>query len=161
MAVARVLRALQTGEPAHLVGHSLGGLVALEAARQAHDAGIAVGRVLCLGTPLTGSAAARALGQHRLLRYGLGQSAAILQAERHALPSELEVGMIAGSRQLGLGQYFAHFSDSNDGTVAVAETRLPGLALHRVFPVSHNGLILSPEVAATAARFLAEAPVRP
>jgi len=42
----------------------------------------------------------------------------------------------------------------SDGTVGLAETRLPGLADHCVVPVSHSGLVLSPEVATLTADFL-------
>ena len=41
----------------HLVGHSLGGLIALQAARR--GGALPPGHVVCLGSPLKGSAAAR------------------------------------------------------------------------------------------------------
>jgi hypothetical protein len=63
--------------------------------------------------------------------------------------------MIAGSRPLGLGRLFGRFEGPHDGTVAVAETRLPGLAAHALIRSSHSGLIVSPEAAELAARFLA------
>ena len=72
-----------------------------------------------------------------------------------ALPAGVPVGMIAGSRPLGLGQFFGRFEGPSDGTVAVAETRLPGLAAHAVIPASHSGLIVSRVAAELAANFLA------
>ena len=42
--------------PVHLVGHSLGGLLALRACLAADD--LPPGRIVCLGSPLKGSAAA-------------------------------------------------------------------------------------------------------
>ena len=51
---ARLADALAHG-PAHVVGHSLGGLSALQAARAAPD--LPVGRIVCLGSPVCGSGA--------------------------------------------------------------------------------------------------------
>lgn len=139
------------GETVHLVGHSLGGLVALETV--ASYAGLPPGRVLCLGSPLAGSGAARGLAQ-RHLGFWLGRSATLLKAGLHALPPGREVGVIAGSKGLGLGRLFGGFDGLSDGTVAVWETRLPGLADHRVVPTSHTGLLLDRRTADLAAGFL-------
>ena len=56
--------------------------------------------------------------------------------------------VIAGCLPHGLGAHLAHFEGEHDGTVAVAETRLPGISDHCVVEASHTGLLLS----ATAAR---------
>ena len=64
--------------------------------------------------------------------------------------------MVAGEQPLGLGQFFGHFPGPNDGTVAVAETRLSGLADHAVIPTSHSGLLFSEEAARLALSFLGE-----
>ena len=138
--------------PVHLVGHSLGGLVALETVT--HYAGLPPGRVLCLGSPLAGSSAARGLSRKHL-SLALGRSGTLLRSGLHALPPGREVGVVAGSRAMGLGRWFGDFDGLNDGTVAVWETRLPGLADHRVVPASHTGLVFSREVAELAAGFLA------
>ena len=42
----------------------------------------------------------------------------------------------------------------NDGTVAVSETRIPGLTDHLVLPHSHFGMLLAADVAAQVACFL-------
>ena len=84
-----------------------------------------------------------------------GRSGALLSAGVATLPTGVPVGMIAGSRPLGLGQFFGRFEGPSDGTVAVAETRLPGLAAHTVIPASHSGLIVSRVAAELAANFLA------
>jgi pimeloyl-ACP methyl ester carboxylesterase len=139
--------------PVHLVGHSLGGLLALQACREAAE--LPPGRIVCLGSPLKGSAAARGFA-------GFGQGGeALLGHNRELLEHGLErwegpreVGMIAGRVPIGLGAMLAHMEGAHDGTVAVAETQLPGLADHCVVETSHTGLLLSAEAARQAAHFL-------
>lgn len=138
-------------EPVHLVGHSLGGLVALETASS--YAGLPPGRIVCLGSPLAGSGAARGMARHRLGAL-LGRSATLLKSGLVQLPPDREVGVVAGSKAAGLGKLFGGFEGPNDGTVAVWETRLPNLADHRVLPVSHTGMIFSADVAERVAGFL-------
>ena len=62
--------------------------------------------------------------------------------------------MIAGRSPYGLGRFVGHIEDDNDGTVAVAETRLKGLADHVVVATSHTGMLVSPHVAHQAIAFL-------
>lgn len=154
-ALPELARWLQRGEPAHLVGHSLGGLVAVRAL-SGPGAGERIGRVLCLGTPLCGSGAARVLGRNRLAALYMGRSAGILQAGCMTWPPTHEVGMIAGRVPLGFGALLARFGGEHDGTVAVDETRAPGLAAHVVVDASHTGLLWSPEAARQAVLFLRE-----
>lgn len=135
-----------------LVGHSLGGLVILEALRRAPD--LPVKRVVCLGSPLRGSAAAAGLVARPPLGLALGRSRALLERGCPPWTGAAEVGVIAGDRAKGLGGLFATLDGSSDGTVTVAETRLDGLADHCVLPASHSGLVLSAEVAAQTAHFL-------
>ena len=153
-ATAHIARVLARMPGAHLVAHSLGGLLGLEAVRQVTDF---AGRVVCLGSPLAGSGAATAVAAHvpggRQL---MGSHLPLLQAGAEALPEGVEVGMIAGSRPIGLGGVVAHFQGAHDGTVAVDETRVAGLADHVVLDASHSGLIFSREVAGQTAHFLQE-----
>ena len=150
-ALAARLRALAPG-PVHLLAHSLGGLVALETLRR--HPGLPVGRVLCLGSPIAGSAAARGL-RARGWPFVPGRSGPLLAAGIAALPAGVDIGMIAGTRPVGLGKYFGRFDGPSDGTVAVAETRLPGLSAHVVIEASHSGLIVSPRAAELASTFFA------
>lgn len=141
--------------PVHLVGHSLGGLLALQACRDA--AGLPPGRIVCLGSPLKGSAAARGFagfghGGEALL----GHNRDLLEHGMERWEGPREVGMIAGRVPIGLGSMLAHMEGDHDGTVAVAETNLPGLADHCVIETTHTGLLLSVEAARQAAHFLRE-----
>ena len=137
--------------PVALVGHSLGGLIALHALRQAPQ--LPVTRVVCLGAPLAGSAVAQAL-LRRGLGAALGRSAALLQQGLGQWDGRAAVGMVAGSVALGLGHRFAALGPESDGTVALAETRLPGLHDHCLVRASHSGLLFSPAAARQAAAFL-------
>lgn len=136
--------------PVHIVAHSLGGLIALEAMNQYQK--LPPGRVVCLGSPIAGSSSARNL-QQRGLALLSGRSGPLLRGGLQQLP-EREIGMIAGAKSMGLGKMFSRFDGLNDGTVAVWETRLPGLRDHVVLPVSHTGLVFDARAAELAAGFL-------
>lgn len=152
-AAREVLALLGAGaSPIHLVGHSLGGLVALRALSMSAEQ--AVGRVVCLGSPLAGSAAALGLGRLPLAPALMGRSRRLLAEGIGSVEGRVEVGSIAGTRAMGLGRFFGRMQGASDGTVAVEETRVPGLAGHCTVHASHTGLILSREAARLTATFL-------
>ncbi|MGH8223030.1 MAG: esterase/lipase family protein [Woeseiaceae bacterium] len=142
----------------HLVGHSLGGVVAMRALAINPDAPVA--RVVCLGSPLCGSRAARSLGMrdwgHAMMGKTIGAGVVEHPAVEWAVEvtRRFEVGIIAGTRPHGLGRLLTQFDGDSDGTVAVAETRLPGARDHLCLPVSHTGMVLSKGVAGQVAAFL-------
>jgi len=134
-----------------VVAHSLGGLMTLEALRRMPESRLK--RLVCLGSPLNGSAVARMLDAHRWTRPVLGRSMALLL--RGAAPDgRVQVGVIAGTVPRGAGRVIARLPAPHDGTVSVAETRASGLADHVEVPASHVGLLLSREAAAQAIHFL-------
>ncbi|MBD8878885.1 MULTISPECIES: alpha/beta fold hydrolase [Rhodanobacter] len=137
----------------HLVGHSLGGLLALRACLDA--TALPSGRVVCLGSPLMGSAAARAFAAWgRGGEVLLGHNRDLLEQGFERWNGPREVGLIAGRLPLGLGAMLGQLDGEHDGTVAVEETRLPGLADHRVVEANHTGLLFSQEVARQVDAFL-------
>ncbi len=140
----------ETGKPAHLIGHSLGGMVCLLAAQQSD---VPIGRIVCLGSPLTGSASAKAV-HGRGLGFGMGRSAETLLHGFDQAPSGRDIGVIAGTRAAGIGRLFRAMRGPSDGTVSVAETQLPGIRDHVIAPVSHMELLLSRQVADLTASFL-------
>lgn len=152
VAIGQLVRRLSGSAPLHLVGHSLGGLIGLEALRR--EPGLPVARMVCLGSPLCGSDAARALLRHRWSAPVLGRSAAMLQAGCRPWEGPTQVGMVAGNVARGVGRWLIRFEGESDGTVAVAETRLPGLSDHCIVPASHTGLVFSAAAARQAAHFL-------
>lgn len=145
-------------EATHIVGHSLGGVVALR--MYANHSPTLPGRVVCLGSPLTGSRAAEFLVEQNWAEPFVGHSLAKGVLDEPAthwaadVCGKREVGVIAGNASIGLGQFVARFDEDNDGTVAVSETILPGVRDHLVMPVSHNGMLLSSRVVDQAAAFL-------
>jgi pimeloyl-ACP methyl ester carboxylesterase len=136
----------------HLVGHSLGSLVALEATRGMRD--LPDGRVVCLGPPLLGSAVARGLAAFPGGKLLLGNSAEPLLAGVAPWEGERAVGVIAGRLPYGLGAMIGGLGSPHDGTVAVEETILPGITDHRTVEASHTGLLFSHKVADLTIGFL-------
>jgi pimeloyl-ACP methyl ester carboxylesterase len=146
------------GGPAHIVGYSLGGVVALRMLTLRPE--VEVGRVVCLGSPLCGSRAAFRFSQLGWGNAFLGKTVAegVLAAAAHSWASGItethEIGSIAGDVPLGFGRLIAGFDEANDGTIAVSETRMPGVKDHVVLSVSHKGMLISKDVVDQAAAFL-------
>lgn len=144
-------RALET-ETLHFVGHSLGGLVILRMFDE--WTGLPPGRVVLLGSPVQGSAAAGRIMEMKITRPVIGKARTALEYGFSHAPARRETGVIAGTRSMGLGRMFEKLPVPHDGTIAVAETRLPGAADSIELPVSHTGLVLSAEVVSAVAGFL-------
>jgi pimeloyl-ACP methyl ester carboxylesterase len=138
----------------HFVGHSLGGLIIHRTLERFAE--LPPGRAVFLGTPSVASRAAEQAGRFAPVAHFMGPTVAVEllqpQARRWALAREL--GVVAGTQPLGVGQLLAQFQEPNDGTVAVSETRMPGATDHIVLPVSHMGMLLSARVAHETGLFL-------
>ena len=144
------------GAEIHLVGHSLGGLVILDMLR--HDADARLRRVVLLGTPCTDSHCARRLarvaGMPALLGRSINEWLARGPGATRAPGSAIEVGVLAGTRSIGLGRVVPGLPRPNDGVVTLAETRLPGAADHIALPVAHSEMLASRRCAAQIVAFL-------
>ena len=140
------------GDRVHLVGHSLGGIVALEATRKARD--LPRGHVVCLGPPLRGSSVARVLSGLPGGRWLLGANRDMLTEGVKRWDGSRPVGVVAGELPFGLGISIGALSSPHDGTVAVEETRLGGLADHCTVAATHTGLLFSSTVADLTVGFL-------
>lgn len=139
----------------HFVGHSLGGVVLCRYFEK-YPCDRA-GRVVMLGSPLTGSRSARAVARHRLTRRLIGplvNAELVHDCRPRCWQCAVELGVIAGTAPLGLGRFFAKFDEDCDGTVSVSETRLSGITAHLTLPVSHMGMLMSPVVAKQVGSFL-------
>ncbi len=142
------------GDTVHVVGYSLGGVVALEALER--EAWERPGRVVCVGSPLTGSCTASALARtalgRRIVGRCLGEHCA--RGGFAAWRGSREVGVIAGNVSLGAGRFVGALTGPNDGTVAIAETQLPGCSDHIVLGLSHFAMLWSAALVRQVAAFL-------
>lgn len=166
------------GQPVHVIGHSLGGVLAVHLL-QRHGPCCQGGRVVCLGSPLMGSDAAHWLGQHPLGQRALGVAKEALWTATGSCPTHTPVGMVAGTYALGAGLLLQRLTQHpraqprpthptgghpskkengtpNDGTVWVHETHCPGLADHVLVNRNHTGLTLDSQVADLCHRFLTQ-----
>lgn len=151
----RLARFAREVGPAHFVGHSMGGLVILDALNRHPD--LEVGRVVLMGTPVRGCFAGRRIARLAAGRWFLGQSEQLWREGRAARWQRPEaLGIVAGSLPLGLGRIFGALPGVNDGVVSLEETAVEGMADRIVLPVGHSAMLLSARVAASIAAFLAQ-----
>lgn len=151
----RFVLAQAGGGDLHLVGHSLGGVLALQTLRRYPD--LPVAKVVCLGSPLVDTRAGRLL--ERLgapTRAVLGKTLpeAVFGQPLVRWEGAQPVGVIAGTRSFGLGRLILKLPKPNDGMVALIETQLPGITDSWHTSVGHTGLVLSSAVAQQCAAFL-------
>lgn len=127
-----------------LVCHSMGGLVA-RAYLEAHsEQSLNVTKVITLGTPHKGSHIAHQM-QQKGFDVFLKNSVEFLLSKNGDWPFNAKLYSIAGDLPLGLMPLIARGSQS-DGTVLLDETKINGMAEHKVFHLSHTGMIYSRQV---------------
>lgn len=137
----------------HYVCHSLGGLVIRHLFN--HYPEQKPGRVVTLGTPHIISSAAQKLNRTSAGRLLLGESTRLgLLGDVPPWRNAHKLGVIAGTLRLGLGMFITGIPRPNDGTVAVAETKLDGMADHITLPVSHFGMLISQAVTRQTIHFI-------
>ena len=142
-------------EHIHFIGHSFGGVVLCRYFQKVPCA--RPGRVVILGSPLTGSRSARAVARNAVMRRMIGplvNSELVDDCEPRSWACRNELGIIAGTTPMGLGRIFARFEEDSDGTVGLSETKLPGHNAHLALPVSHMGMLASSAVARQVGTFL-------
>ncbi len=146
------------GGPLSFVTHSLGGLVVralIQARRPAR-----IGRMVMLAPPNSGSEVADFVYRVHLNRLILGPVGAHLRTTRLAEdeqllgPVDFELGVIAGNRAIDPIFPRLIIRRPNDGKVAVAATRVEGMADHIVLPVSHTFMVYDRRVAAQTIAYL-------
>jgi pimeloyl-ACP methyl ester carboxylesterase len=141
LALARFIRGIE-GKAVAIVAHSLGGLVVLNMLALAPDPRIR--RIVLMGSPTAGSHCAAVLMRTPALASIVGRS--LKDAAGKAaweIPAGVEVGVLAGDSGFGLGRLIPGLAKPNDGTVAVAETNLPGCSDAIVLPLNHSEMLLS------------------
>jgi pimeloyl-ACP methyl ester carboxylesterase len=146
------------GAPFHIVGHSMGALVAQALIARHRPDGL--GRVVMLGPPLAGSEWVALLRRAGLERLVLRRAGDLLHPERSAALAAMlgtvdyPLGIIAGDRALDPLLPRLVFPRANDGKVAVAATHVAGQADHIVLPVSHTLMLWNREVHRQIVAFL-------
>lgn len=153
--LARLARELtDCGEPFHAVGHSLGGVLLLRLFER--YPGLPLRRCVLLGAPACGSGAVRRLASLPLGRRVLGPLAVaeLAREGRARWCGTAELGIVAGTRSVGLGRLVADLPRPNDGAVAVVETEVEGVTDRVELGVSHTGMLVSGAVARETVEFL-------
>ncbi|HUQ10333.1 MAG TPA: alpha/beta fold hydrolase [Steroidobacteraceae bacterium] len=149
-------------ERVHFIGHSFGGVVLCRYFQQ-HPCP-RPGRVVILGSPLTGSRSARTVARNALMRRMIGplvNAELVEECAPRNWACHNELGVIAGTSAMGLGRLFTKFDEDFDGTVGVSETKLPGHKAHLALPVSHMGMLVSKRVAGQVGAFLSHGSFAP
>jgi len=150
--LARRVRQLPAGR-IHLIGHSLGGLVVLQALQDHPD--LVSGRIVLLGSPVKGSAVARRIHGRYLLRWLIGRSCEQgLLGDGPRWRGGQSLGVIAGRRSLGIGRLMGGLNGVNDGVVNFEETIIEGAQDDIVIKSTHMGLLTSRRVASQVCVFL-------
>lgn len=144
--------------PVHFVTHSLGGLVTRALIQVQRPARL--GRVVMLAPPNAGSEVADLVYRVGLNRVFLGPAGLHLRTARADDHDRLlgaidfELGVIAGNRAFDPIFPRLIFRRPNDGKVAVASTRVAGMADYIVLPVSHPLMRYDARVAMQTMAFL-------
>jgi pimeloyl-ACP methyl ester carboxylesterase len=149
--LAAFVRERLGGRRAHFVGHSLGGVLILEALCRHGE--LPAASVVLLGAPARGCMAGRRLGRHALGRWMLGASGPRWSECEARWPRREPLGVIAGTLPLGLGRALGSLPGENDGVVRVEETAVAGMTQQVLVPEGHSMLVVSSRVAGLATRF--------
>ena len=140
----------------HIVAHSLGGIVSMHLLDQFDD--IPEGRVVMLGAPVNGSYVAQKMQQWPIISLLLANSMpdALSGKNTPEWDTSRDWGMIAGSKNAGLGLLTGGLPGPGDGTVLIEETRHPHQTAHITIHKSHTGLLFSKQAAKLTASFLSQ-----
>jgi len=143
--------------PLHAVTHSMGGVIV----RHLHDPRLHWERIVMLAPPNQGSWIAAGLVRNPIFRWFYGPAGAELADASAWPPPPAPFGVIAGTRHRAftnvtswtVGTRFAA-GTPNDGTVAVEETRLPGMAAFAEVDATHTWIMNAPATQRLVAMFL-------
>jgi hypothetical protein len=143
--------------PLHAVTHSMGGIIV----RHLHDPRLRWSRIAMLAPPNQGSRLAAGLVRNPLFRWFYGPAGREL-ADATAWPEPpAPFAVIAGTRSLALGNptswtFGRRFPPGvrNDGTVAVDETKLPGMTAFAEVDATHTWIMNAQEARRLILAFL-------
>jgi pimeloyl-ACP methyl ester carboxylesterase len=145
------------GDVLHVVGHSMGGVLARMAFEEDPDP--RPGRVVAIGSPLLDCwVARRFLRLHPSIgRLLIGRTVAdhISRLTGPVWRGERDFGVLAGTFRFGIGAIFKTLPTPSDGVVLLDETRLQGIRDHVEYRLNHFGMLFSRRCTVQVARFLA------
>jgi len=138
----------------HLIGHSLGGVIIMHMLDQFDD--LPTGRIVMLGSPVNGSWVAQKVQDWPVISPLLAKSmpSALSGEDIPEWSSGRDWGMIAGTKNQGLGLFTGGLPGEGDGSVLIKETQHPRQTEHITVNTSHTGLLFSKEVAKLTTAFL-------
>jgi len=138
----------------HIVAHSLGGIITMHLFDQFDD--IPDGRVVMLGSPVNGSWIAQKIHGWPVISPLLARNmpSALSGENVPDWKTTRDWGMIAGTRNQGLGLIAGGLPGEGDGTVLLEETHHPKQTEHITVKTSHTALLFSKEIAALSSHFL-------
>lgn len=154
--LAELIAEVAGDRPVCAVTHSMGGVIV----RHLADPRIHWKRIVMLAPPNRGSLLAARLADNALYRWFYGPAGAELADGTAWPPPPAPFAVIAGTRSKTwtnptswtLGRRFG--SEPNDGTVAVDETRLPGMAAFATVDATHTWIMDDARVARLVVGFL-------
>jgi alpha-beta hydrolase superfamily lysophospholipase len=143
-AVANDLARVARDRPLYAVTHSMGGIIV----RHLHDPRLRWQRIVMLAPPNQGSQLAAALVRNPLFRWFYGPAALEL-ADASAWPQPpAPFAVIAGTRSRSIANVTSWTAGRlfppgvrNDGTVAVEETKLPGMTAFAEVDATHTWIM--------------------
>jgi hypothetical protein len=155
--IAEALATEAAGRPLYAVTHSLGGILV----RHMTDPRLDWRRIVMLAPPSRGSSLAAAMTDNPLYRWFFGPAGVELGDGSAWPPPPAPFAVIAGTRRRALAnptswtiaRRFASDRD-HDGTVAVDETHLPGMAAYAEIDATHTWIMNHPDAHARILEFL-------
>ena len=143
------------GDTLHVVGHSMGGVLARRVFEGNPDP--RPGRLIAIGSPFLDCWTGRRISR-RLHRFLIGKTVHdhLAQPPDPVWRGKRDVGIVAGTYPFGVGALFPDLPRPNDGVVLWEETQLGGAADHVTFRINHFGMLVSHRCYIQIARFLAE-----
>ena len=148
-------RLLLKNTPVHMVGYSMGGLLARAWIHRYRPERL--GRVVQLAPPNHGSEVADFFKQNWLFRTFYGPAGQQLGTKVNLQlllgPVDYELGVLAGNRSIDPFSSWL-IPGADDGKVSVKSTRVLGMRAHRVLPVSHTFFPRHAEVHRQTVHFL-------
>jgi pimeloyl-ACP methyl ester carboxylesterase len=145
------------GDIVHVIGHSMGGVLARHVFEKMPDP--RPGRLVAVGSPLTDCWVGRRFGR---LHGPFGRCLTGRTVQDHlSRPAEplwrgaRDFGVLAGTFPLGIGRLFPELPAPSDGVVLLEETRLRGIRDHVTCRLNHFGMLFSRRCCRQMARFLA------